>query len=257
MVMKIPIVRIAIAGVVALAVASQPRTVEAAELKILCSAGIQAVMEELVPQFERAAQQKVAIRYGVSADLAREIDAGEYFDLAILAAPSIDNLIKRGKILEDSRRTLARSGVALMIRAGGAKPDVRTTEAFKHALLGSRSIAYVKEGASGVFFVEVLQKLNLAEALKSKVKPLATNHDVAASVARGDTELGVLPVSEILPVPGVEVLGTFPSDLRGYVLIVAGVGSNAKQGLLADEFVKFVTAPAASTVLEKYGMEGE
>ena len=244
-----------LAGFVTMTVLAQPGVASAAEIKVLCSNGIKAVMEELVPQFERATRHTVTVTYGLSAVLKRHIEAGEPFDIAVLTPPLIDDLIKQGKIAGDSRATLARSGMALAIRAGAAKPDIRTTDALERTLLASQSISYAREGASGVFFAELLQKLGLVEALKSKIKLTTTGEEVGASVARGEAELGVLPVSEILPVRELDVLGTFPVDVQGYVVMVGGVSANAAQSAAARDLIRFLTAPAALTVIKKKGME--
>jgi molybdate transport system substrate-binding protein len=243
------------AGFVTLSVLAQPGLASAAEIKVLCSNAIKAVMEELVPQFEQATRHKVLIRYGLSAALERQIEAGEPFDIAVLTPPLIDNLVKQGKIAADTRATLARSGMALAIRTGAAKPDIRTTDALTRTLLASKSLAYAKEGASGVFFIALLEKLSLTEALKSKSKLTTTGEEVSASVARGEVELGVLPVSEILPVRGIEVLGAFPADVQGYVAMVAGVSPTAAQSAAAKALIKFVMAPAALPVIKNKGME--
>ena len=253
--MKTKLTTFVLGGFVTLTMLAQPGLARAAEIKVLCSNGIKAVMEELVPQFERATRHTIAIRYGLSAALKREIEAGEPLDIAVLTPPLIDDLAKQGKIAGDTRATLARSGMALAIRAGAAKPDIRTTDALKRTLLASKSLAYAREGASGVFFIALLQKLNLAEALKSKSKLTTTGEEVSGSVARGEAELGVLPVSEILPVRGIELLGTFPADVQGYAVMVAGVSPTAAQSAAAKELIKFIMAPTALPVIEKKGME--
>ena len=227
------------------------------EIRILCSNGIRAVMEELAPQFEQATKHKVTITYGLAAALQRQIEAGEPFDVAVLTPFSIDDLVKQGKVAGDSRTVLARSAIALAIRAGADKPDIRTTEALKRTLTSSTSIAYAREGASGVYFRELVQRLDLEDALKPKVRLTASGAEVAASVARGDAQLGVLPVSEILPVLGVEVLGTFPTEVQGYVVMVAGVSPRTSQGAAVNELMKFLTAPTTLPVLKKRGMERE
>jgi molybdate transport system substrate-binding protein len=253
--MKTEPVTSVLAGLVTLAVLAQPTVASAAEIAILCSNGIKAVMEDLVPQFERATMHTVVLRYGPSAVLKRQIEAGAIFDLAVLTPPLIDDLVVQGKIAANSRATLARSAMALAIRAGATKPDIRTTDALKRTLLASTSITWAKEGASSGFFTALLERLGLAEALKSKITLTTTGAEVGASVARGGAELGVLPVSEILPVRGVEVLGTFPPDVQGYVVMVAGVSPRAAQAAAAKELIAFLTAPAALPVITKRGME--
>ena len=131
----------------------------------------------------------------------------------------IDDLIKEGKIVADSRTPLARTGLAIAIRAGSRKPDIATVEAFKRSLLGAKSIAYAREGASG------------------------------------EAEFGVLPVSEILPIRGAELAGTFPVDLQSYIVMVAGVSAGARQGNAARDLVGFLAAPAALPVIKAKGME--
>ena len=145
--------------------------------------------------------------------------------------------------------------MALAIRAGAPKPDIRTTDALKRTLLASKSIAYAREGAGGVFFAELMQKLDLVEPLKPKIRLTTTGADVVAAVARGEAALGVLPVSEVLSAPGVELLGTFPADVQGYAVMVAGVSPSAAQSATARELIKFLMAPAALPVIKKKGME--
>ena len=253
--MSIKRARLVAVGLVILAVLAQPGVARAAEIKILCSNGIRAVMEELIPQFEQATKHKVLITYGLSAALKRQIEAGEAFDMAVLTPALVDDLIKQGRIAGDTRTELARAGMAVMIRAGASRPDIRTTDALKRTLLASKSIAYAREGAGGVFFADLAQRLGIADALKSKIKPTTTGVEAGAAVARGDAELGVLPLSEVLTFHGVEVLGTFPAEVQGYAVMVAGASAGTRQSAAAKELMKFVTAPAALSVIKKKGME--
>jgi molybdate transport system substrate-binding protein len=234
---------------------AQSSVASGAEIKVLCSNGIKAVVEELAPQFEQATKHKVVVTYGLAAALRRQIESGELFDIAVLTPPLIDAMIKQGKIAGGTRTVLARSRIALAIRVGAPRPDVRTTEALKRTLLEAKSIAYAKEGASGVFFTDLVQRLGLADGLKSKITAAATGAEVGASVARGDAQFGVLPVSEILPVNGIEVLGPFPADPQGYVTMVAGTSSGTTKGAAVNELLKFLTTPAAVSVMKKRGME--
>jgi molybdate transport system substrate-binding protein len=114
---------------------------------------------------------------------------------------------------------------------------------------------FASEGAGGVFFTALVQRLGLGESLKSKLRPVRTGDEVSASVANGGAELAVLPLSEILPVAGVEVLGPFPVGLEGFMVMVAGYSTSTKQSDAATALVKFLTASAVSSVIEKKGME--
>ena len=242
-------------GLVLLLALAQASAAQTAEIKVLCSTGLKAVMEELVPQFERTTKHKVVVEYGVSAALKERIERGEPFDLVVLTPTLIDDLIKQGKIAAGTRTSLARTGMAIAIRAGARRPDISTSDALKRTLVDAKSIAYAKEGASGVYFAALVQRLGIAEALKSKSKLTVTGEEVSQAVVSGEAELGILPVSEILPVRGAEILGTFPADVQGYAVMVGGVGANAKDTSAAKDLIKFVTAPAALSVIKKKGME--
>jgi molybdate transport system substrate-binding protein len=232
-----------------------PVAAEAADITVLCSSGFKAVMEELAPQFERATHHKVVVRYGLAATLKQEIEAGAAFDLAVLTPAAIDDLIGQRKVASDSRTILARSGLGIAIRTGARKPDIATVEAFKRSLLAAKSIAYAKEGASGVAFAALIQRLGIADDLKAKSTLTASGEEVGAAVVRGGAEFGVLPVSEILPVRGAELLGTFPADAQSYIVMVAAVGAGSRESHAAGDLITFLTAPAALPVIKAKGME--
>jgi molybdate transport system substrate-binding protein len=242
-------------GVAIAIVLVEPGGAQAAEIKVLCSNGFKAVLDELAPQFERATNHKVVVTYGLAAVLKQQIDAGEAFDLAILTPAAIDDLIKTRKVAADSRTMLARSGLAIAIRAGARKIDISTADAFKRSLTGATSIAYVREGASGVAFAALIQRLGMADELKAKTRLTATGEEVAEAVVSGRAEFGILPLSEVLPIRGAEVLGTFPPELQSYIVMVAGVSAGARQASAARDLIAFLTAPAALPVIKAKGME--
>jgi molybdate transport system substrate-binding protein len=167
----------------------------------------------------------------------------------------LDDLIKQGRVVADTRAVVARSGLALVIKAGARKPDVGTVDALKKTLLDAKSITYTKQGASGVLFAEVIEKLGIADALAPKTQLTAAGEQASANVVEGRAELGVLPVSEILPVKGAELGGVFPGETRRYIDMAAGVGSKAAEGAAARELLKFFMAPSALPVLKAKGME--
>jgi molybdate transport system substrate-binding protein len=241
--------------IVALFLFAAPSRAGAAEIRVLCSNGLKAVMEDLAPQFERATGHKVLVKYGLAAGFKQQIEAGEAFDLAVLTPPLVDDLIKQGKMAADSRAVIARTGLGLMIRAGARKPDVSTTNAFKNSLTGAKSIAFAKEGASGVAFVALIGKLGIAETLKARLKPTSTGEEVLELVARGNAEFGVLPLSEILGVRGVELGGMFPTDVQSYITMAAAAGSSSKQASAARELIKFLTSAAVLPTIKAKGME--
>jgi molybdate transport system substrate-binding protein len=247
-----------VAAAVALSVLSltfHARAAGAAEITVLCSVGLKAVMDDLAPKFEQATKHKVILKYDLAAVLKRQVEAGDAFDLVVLTPPMVDDLIKQSKLAADSRTVIARSGLAIAVKAGAKKPDLSTTDAFKRALLEAKSIAYAKEGASGVYFAEIIQGLKIADALKAKSTLTTSGDAIGEAVLHGTAEFGVLPVSEILPVHGIEVGGIFPAEVQRYIVMAAGVGVHAKQAGAARDLVKFLTAPAALPVIKVKGME--
>ena len=232
-----------------------PRAAGADEITVLCSNGLKAVVDDLVPKFERETKHRVVVKFGLAALLKQRIEGGEPFDVAVVTPAVIDDLIAHGKISSDTRTTIARSGLALEIRAGARKPDVGTVEAFKRALLGAKSIAYAKEGASGVLFAATIQRLGIADDLKARSRLTATGEEVSAAVVKGEVEFGVLPLSEILPVKGAEVGALFPAEAQSYIVMVGGVNAASKQAGAARELIKYLTAPAALPVIKAKGME--
>ncbi len=247
----------AIAAAAALIAASTAGAALAADIKVLCSNGFQSVMLELQPQYERATGHKVAVRYGLAAVLGKEIEDGESFDLAILAPPQIDGLIKINKIAAATRTVLARSGIGVMVRAGAPKPDISTLDAFKRSLLAAKSIAFAPQGQSGIYLAGLFGRLGLAEALKPKMMPIASGPLTAETVAKGEAEIGITPIAELLAVKGVELVGPLPSEVQNYIVQTAGVGTSAAQDAAARDFLRFLAAPENRHVMAEKGMETE
>jgi molybdate transport system substrate-binding protein len=239
----------------AAAQAKQPAAAAAAPLTVLSSNGFQAVMEDLAPRFEKAKHHKLAVTYDLAATLRQHIESGQPFDLAILTPAAIDDLIKSGKVAAGSRTPLARAGLGLAVRAGARKPDIATNEAFTRALRDAKSIAYVKEGASGVAFAALIKRLGMTDALQPKTRLTATRDEVGDALRNGSAELGVLPISEILPLAGVELAGAFPADMQTYIVMVAGVSAKTAQAAGVRQLIEFLTAPAALPVVTARGME--
>jgi molybdate transport system substrate-binding protein len=228
---------------------------QAAEVKVLSAFGIRPVMEDLGPKFERTTGHKPAIQYGLGAALKRQIEAGETFDLAILTPPLIDDLTKQGKVAGGTRTVIARSGMGVAMRAGAPKPDISSVDAFKRALLNAKSIAYAPEGTTGIHLAKVLERLGIAEEIKAKTKPQKTPERMAQAVADGEAELGFAATSVILATPGAAVLGPFPPELQDYVVFTAVIGAAAKETEAARALIKFLTSPAAVSVIKAKGME--
>jgi len=237
---------------IALAFATSAR---AADIKVFCTNGVKAVVEELLPQFERTTGNKVVISYEPSTQIKKRIDAGEPFDLAMMTTALIDAEIKAGKLQFESRRFVARSGLGLSIRSGARKPDIATVDAFKKTLLAAKSITYATQGASAAPFEALVAKLGIESQVKPKYNLRPTASQVGEAVASGAAEIGVAPVSEILPVKGVDLVGPFPKDVQTYVEITAAAGTGAKEKDAANKLIAFIVSPSNAALIKAKGME--
>ena len=225
------------------------------QIIVLSSNGLRTVLTAAAPQFERASGNQLAISYGVSSELKKRIESGEAFDVAIVTPPVIDALIARGTIAADTRAAIARSGFGIAVRRGAKKPDLRSVDALKTALLAAKSIAFAKEGAGGLFFTALVNRLGLSEQLSPKFKPTVTGADVSEAVAGGAADFGVQPISEILFVPGVELAGSFPAAVQDYSVMVAGISRASQHRDAAKALIAFLMSSALEPELKRRGME--
>jgi molybdate transport system substrate-binding protein len=226
-----------------------------AEIRVLCSNGMKAAMEKLIPDAERATGRTIAIQYSASALLKRSVEGGEPFDLAILTPGIIDDLIKSGKVVAGTHTDLGSVALAAGVRAGAPKRDTSTPEAMKRTLLAATSIIYTKEGAASASIASMLSSLGIQEALASRIVLETVPGRPAESVAEGKNEIVFAPVSEILSVHGVEVLGLFPKQFQNPVVMTAGIGAQAKDTAGAKALIAFITSPAAAPAIKASGME--
>jgi molybdate transport system substrate-binding protein len=230
---------------------------QAAEIKVLTSVALTSALDELAPQFERATGNKLTIGYSLIADLRKRILAGETADVIILSPPAMEELQKQEKLALGALVNVASTAVAVVVRAGAAKPDIGSVDAFKRALLAAKSIAYAdpaKGGASGVYFAHVLDRLGIAEEMKSKTV-LVPGPQAAQVVAKGEAEMGVAAASEIVPVAGAQLVGPLPGELASATAFAAGLGAGTKVPEEAKAFIRFLTGPSALPVLKAKGFE--
>ena len=225
---------------------SQPSTIT-----VLSSNATKAVVEELGPQFEKASRQRVVFKFGNSAELKARIEKGEAFDVAILTAPLVGELVTLGKLTAATRTDIARAGAGMAVHSQATKPDISTADALKGALINARSIAYVGQGATAVIMRSIFEKFGLTEAMHAKTKLVPS---AAHAVAAKEAELGFTQISEILNVPGAVLAGPLPPELQVYTTFQAA-RSAATASAEAASFIKFLTTPSAAAVIKTKGMD--
>ncbi len=223
----------------------------AAQITLLCSNALKSVIEELGPQFEKSSGHSLKIEYGSTGPLTAQIDKGRAFDVAILGVDATDDLITRGKLAAGSRADIARSGMGVAVRKGAQKPDLGTTEAFKQTLLKAQTIAFSDGGLSGIYLKGLLERLGIAEQLKSKIR-FGRGGEM---VGEGKAEIGLTQISEILSERGAELAGPLPPDVQQYTVFPAAIGAAAAQADAGKELLKFLKSPETAKVLKAKGLE--
>jgi molybdate transport system substrate-binding protein len=232
----------------------QASVVIAAEIKVLSTHAALEVLTELGPQFESATGHKLSFSYDPANIIKRQIENGVAFDLAIVTRQTIDDLVRSGKIFPDTRVDIASSGLGVAVRKGAPKPDIGTVESFKQAMLAAKSVVRSTEGTSGLYFEKVLDRLGIADRMKGKTK-LGPSGRVAEFVARGEVEIAVQQISELLPVIGAELVGPFPPELQLVTIFSAGVSTTSKEPKAAKAFIDFLAAPSAASVIKAKGLQ--
>jgi len=235
------------------AVFANPSGAQADEIRVWTARAIATVLAEVGGEFERATGHTLIVTSDLPPAFLRRLNADEPFDLFISGSAPVDEWIRNGKIVAETRTDLARSGIGVEVRAGSRKPDISTVEAFKRALLNARSIAYLRVG-SGVYLEGLLERLGISKALESKV--VRPESDIVSElVAKGEVELGMTVVTQILTTPGVDFVGPLPPELQSYVTFVAGISSRSKAPAATRDLIQFLTGPRARAVMKAQGME--
>jgi len=244
--------------VAGLAISFGPRApglaAQVGEFRVFTTRSIATVLDKIGPDFERRTGRRLKVTSDVAVRMVRQIHAGEPFDFLVASPAQMDELIETGKIIPHTRTVLARSGIGVAVRAGASKPDVSSPDAFKRALLQARSIAYLKEGQSGVYIAGVFDRLGLADALRAKLT-LPETDIVSELVSRGEIELGIVVITQILTTPGVALAGPLPPEIQSYVMFVGGISADSKSVDSAMELMTLLKSPAAISIMRSQGME--
>jgi molybdate transport system substrate-binding protein len=226
----------------------------AAEIRVLSSNGVHSVMVEMVPAFERATGHKISIDYNTANQVVDRIKGGESADLVIITRPTADSLIKQGKIVAGTDKILGRSGVGVAIRAGLPKPDISTPEALKRALLDAKSITFTKTGGSGIHFMKVAERLGITDQVNAKAK-VPDGGAVGPLVARGEAEMAVQQIPELMAVKEIQYVGPLPKEFQIATVFTTGVMTGARQAEAAKALLDFLTTPAAISLFKSKGLE--
>ena len=225
-----------------------------AGLRLLSSMATREVLAELAAAYAAATGCQVALESAGGVDVAKRVQAGESVDVVVLAAKAIDELVRGGRLLADSRVDVLRSGIAIAVPAGAPVPDISTEAAVRQAVLDAPSLSY-STGPSGVYLVGLFERWGIYPQIQPRIVQAPPGVPVGSLVARGDVALGFQQLSELLHIPGITLVGAMPEAIQSITTFSAAVSPDTHLSTEARALLAFMTAPSAAAAIRRQGME--
>jgi molybdate transport system substrate-binding protein len=216
---------------------------------VMSSLALKGVLERFKAAFEQSIAARLDLRFDATQAILTQLTAGFQADLLVLTAEAMEELRKAGRVTQV--RALGSSGVGVAVRAGARKPDIGSVEALKRCLVSARSVAHSKVGASGIYFAELLERLDI----KLKKRVVVEKGPVGLVVAAGNAELGVQQLCELAPVPGIEIVGPLPEPVQRMTHFSAGIPANAANPKGALALLELLGSDAARAGMLEGGMQ--
>ncbi|MGH8261497.1 MAG: substrate-binding domain-containing protein [Steroidobacteraceae bacterium] len=222
-------------------------------LKLLSSMATRELLAELADDYAHRSGRPVAAEAAGGVDVAKRVEAGEAVDIVVLARNAIDKLIGAGRLIAGSRVDLVRSGVSVAVRAGAPKPDIGSEEAVKRAVLAAQSLSY-STGPSGVHLEQLFARWGILERIRARIVVPKPGIPVGSLVASGEAQLGFQQLSELMRLPGVEVLGPLPAGIQAITIFSGGIGSRSDDPQ-ARSLLEFLGSADTAAIKQRHGME--
>ena len=223
-------------------------------VRVLTSNSTQPVLDALAADFTRGSGHAVTVQCDSAKLMTARIRGGETADVVVLGAAAVEELAKLGIVAEASRQPFALSRVGVAVRAGAPHPDISTVDSFRRTLLEARSVAHTVHGASGMYVPTLLERLGIADEVKPKTVTRPGGF-IGVVVASGEAEIAVQQISELLAVPGIELVGPLPDALQMVFESRAGVFAHSAQRAGAEALLGFLVGPLAASTLPQFGLE--
>ena len=233
---------------------AQSRRAMTAPIRCISSMATRQLLADLAADFTRHSGRVLAVESVGGVDATKRVQAGEVFDVVVLAADAIHKLIASGHLVADSQVDLARSPVVIAVRAGALRPNVGSEEAVKQAVLAARSISY-STGPSGVFLTKLFERWGIAPTIASRLVQAPPGVPVGTLVAYGEVELGFQQLGELMHLEGISVVGTLPSAIECITTFSAALCAGSAQPDAVREMLHFMTSPDTATAMRRHGME--
>jgi molybdate transport system substrate-binding protein len=223
-------------------------------LHILCSMATRQILAELGRDYEQAGRGHVLVESVGGVEAAKRVQGGEAFDVVVLAANALEQLQAAGLIVAGSRVDIARSGMAMAVRAGAPRPRIDDEAAVKDAVLNARRVGY-STGPSGGHLMRMFERWGIAETISQRLVQSPPGTPVGELVARGDAEIGFQQLSELTHVPGIDIIGSLPPDVQVMTTFSAGVCVTSADPAAARALIAYLTSPASHAAIRRQGME--
>jgi molybdate transport system substrate-binding protein len=254
--------RITIAALAVIAAMRAGGTADAAKIRVLSSGSLKGALSQLLPDFQKSSGNTATIEYGPAGAIAGRIQNDDAADVVIVSRSQLQKLESNGKVLPGSLVNIAGIALGVAVRKGAPRPDISNVEAFKRTLLSARSIGYrdpVTGSTSGTYAASLLERLGIAEDLKPKLRLDRTEGDVPENVflavARGEIEMQIGQITEIVIAPGVDLAGPLPSEIQNTTVMAAGIIKTRQAPDAARAFIGFISSSSAAAVLKATGFQ--
>ena len=223
-------------------------------VRLLSTLALMGAVRNLAGRYEAAGGARIDADFAPTLGLLDRLRDGEAADVVILTREGLDDLSAKGTVVADSRVELARSFVGIAVKAGTEHPDIATESALRATLLGSRCVAYSRIGASGIFFAQLIERMEIAQAINARARIVPSGF-TAEMLVTGEAELAVQQISELKQVTGVEVVGPIPHHLQSPAVFSAGRLAASKRVAQSDSLLKYLASPEVAPVLRQSGLE--
>lgn len=223
------------------------------KINVMASAAIQEACYVLVPRFEQETGHQVNVMWTPTVQMMSRLKGGEVVDLIIMTQTAIGELMQAGVVASGKSYPLVVSRVGMAVRSGAPKPDISSGDALKHALLAAKSIV-ISTGPSGVYMLTLFDRLGITEQVQPKLKQIQ-GKPAGSYIASGEAEIGFQQVSELLPVPGIDLVGPLSDDVQQITTFNGGIHARAAEPAVAKALVEYLKAPAAHAIIREKGLQ--
>ncbi len=223
-------------------------------LRVLSTLALKGAVCSLAGPYQAASGTHIDADFAPTLGLLDRLRKGEAADVVILTREGLDDLAGRGTVVAGSCVDLARSFVGIAVKAGAARPDIATEAALRATLLGTRSVAYSRIGASGIFFAQLIERLGIAPEINARAC-ISPSGFTAERLLSGEADLAVQQISELKQVTGVEVVGPIPPGLQTPAIFSAGRMTASNRVAESDALLKYLASSQVAPVLRESGLE--